>query len=85
MKHPSTGCKFLLLLAVKITTVFDSLTQPERVKVMILDESIIKRNHSKTVELLARVFDHVEHKCQRGYASYSLAGQMDTHLLNIII
>lgn len=59
MKHTLTGSKFLLLLAVKITTVFDSLTQPERVNIMILDDSIIKRNHSKPIELLARVFDHV--------------------------
>ena len=54
--------KFLLLLAVKVTTAFDSLTRPERVKVLILDDSVIKRNRSKTVELLARVYDHVEHK-----------------------
>lgn len=52
--------KFLLLLAVKVTTTFDSLTRPERVKVLILDDSVIKRNRSKTVELLARVYDHVE-------------------------
>ena len=58
--------KFLLLLAVKVTTAFNSLTRPERVKVLILDDSVIKRNHSKTVELLARVFDHVEHRCQKG-------------------
>ena len=34
--------KFLLLLAVKVTTAFDSLTRPERVKVLILDDSVIK-------------------------------------------
>ena len=51
--------KFLLLLAVKITTVFNSLTRPERVNVLILDDSVIKRNRSKSVELLARVYDHV--------------------------
>lgn len=59
--------KFLLLLAVKVTTAFDSLTRPETVKVLILDDSVIKRNRSKTVELLARVFDHVEHKFQKGF------------------
>jgi glutathione peroxidase-family protein len=41
--------KFLLLLAVKVTTAFDSLTRPERVKVLILDDSVVKRNRSKTV------------------------------------
>lgn len=64
--------KFLLLLAVKVTTAFDSLTRPERVKVLILDDSVIKRNRSKTVELLARVFDHVEHKCQKGFTLLAL-------------
>ena len=64
--------KFLLLLAVKITTVFNSLTRPERVNVLILDDSVIKRNRSKSVELLARVYDHVEHKCQRGFTMLTL-------------
>lgn len=64
--------KFLLLLAVKVTTTFNSLTRPERVKVLILDDSVIKRNRSKTVELLARVFDHVEHRCQKGFTLLTL-------------
>lgn len=54
--------QFLLLLAARVTSVFDSLTRPERRKVLVLDDSVIKRNRSKKVELLARVYDHVEHK-----------------------
>lgn len=61
-----------MLLAVKVTSAFDSLTRPERVKVLILDDSIIKRNRSKLVELLARVYDHVEHKCQKGFTLLAL-------------
>ena len=64
--------KFLMLLAVKVTTAFHSLTRPERVNVLILDDSVIKRNRSKSVELLARVYDHVEHKCQRGFTLLTL-------------
>lgn len=64
--------KFLLLLAVKVTTAFNSLTRPERVKVLILDDSVIKRNRSKSVELLARVYDHVEHKYQKGFTLLTL-------------
>ena len=64
--------KFLLLLAVKVTTAFNLLTRPERVNVLILDDSVIKRNRSKSVELLARVYDHVEHKCQRGFTLLTL-------------
>ena len=64
--------RFLLLLAVKVTSVFHSLTRPERVNVLILDDSVIKRNRSKSVELLARVYDHVEHKCQKGFTLLTL-------------
>ncbi|MBQ3512484.1 MAG: transposase [Lachnospiraceae bacterium] len=64
--------RFLLLLAVKVTTAFHLLTRPERVNVLILDDSVIKRNRSKSVELLARVYDHVEHKCQKGFTLLTL-------------
>lgn len=64
--------RFLLLLAVKVITAFDTLTRPERVKVLILDDSVIKRNRSKSVELLARIYDHVEHKCQKGFTLLTL-------------
>ena len=43
--------RFLMLLAVKVTSAFDRLTRPERVNVLILDDSVIKRNRSKKVEL----------------------------------
>lgn len=64
--------KFLLLLAVKVTAAFDKLTRPERVKVLVLDDSVIKRNRSKKAELLARVYDHVEHKFQKGFTLLTL-------------
>lgn len=49
-----------MLLAVKVASAFDRLTRPEKVNVLILVDSVIKRNRSKKVELLARVYDHVE-------------------------
>ncbi|MGN1267351.1 MAG: transposase [Dorea sp.] len=64
--------KFLSLLAAKVTTAFDRLTRPERVKAFVLDDSIIKRNRSKKVELLAKVYDHVEHKFQKGFTLLTL-------------
>ena len=64
--------KFLLFLAVKVTSVFDTLTRPERVKVLVLDDSVIKRNRSKKVELLARVYDHVGHRFQKGFTLLTL-------------
>ena len=64
--------KFLLLLAVKVTAAFDKLTRPERVKVLVLDDSVIKRSRSKKAELPARVYDHVEHKFQKGFTPLTL-------------
>lgn len=64
--------KFLLLLATKITSAFDELTRPERIKVLVLDDSIIQRNRSKNVELLAKVYDHVSHKFQKGFTLLTL-------------
>lgn len=64
--------RFLMLLAVKVTSAFDRLTRPERVNVLTLDDSVIKRNRSKKMELLARVYDHVEHKFQKGFTLLTL-------------
>ena len=61
-----------MLLAVKVTSAFDRLTRPESVNVLILDDSVIKRNRSKNVKLLARVYDHVEHKFQKGFTLLTL-------------
>lgn len=32
---------------------------------LVLDDSVVRRNRSKAVELFARVYDHVEHKYQK--------------------
>jgi len=50
--------RFLTMLSAKVISSFSKLTRPKRVKVFILDDSIVTRNRSKSVELLARVFDH---------------------------
>jgi len=64
--------KFLLLLAAQVSSAFNELTRPERVKVLILDDFIIQRNRSKNVELLAKVYDHVSHKCKKGFTLLTL-------------
>lgn len=64
--------RFLMLLAAKVTSRFDALTRPERIKVLVLDDSVVKRNRSKSVELLARVYDHVEHRFQKGFTLLTL-------------
>ena len=63
--------RFLLLLVSKIIAHFSKLTASKRVKVFILDDSIVTRNRSKSVELLAHVYDHVTHKYQKEFAMLS--------------
>ena len=45
----------------------DPLTDEKREKCFVLDDSVIERSRSKTVELLARVYDHVIGKTVRGF------------------
>ena len=59
--------RFITLLASKIVGFLDTLTKPERFRALVLDDSVIGRNRSKKVELLAFVFDHVINKTVRGF------------------
>lgn len=59
--------RFITLLAVKVTAFFSSLTNHDRFRALVLDDSVIARNRSKSVELLAFVFDHVLGKSVRGF------------------
>lgn len=59
--------KFILLLATKVADYFSSLTNKDRVKCFVLDDSVIARNRSKKVELLSRVYNHVIHKTEKGF------------------
>jgi hypothetical protein len=45
----------------------EPLTGPDRTKVLIVDDSLFSRNRSKKVELLARVFDHTQHRYVKGF------------------
>ena len=59
--------RFLLLLSSRVTSLIYKLTRQGRVHALVLDDSTIPRNRSKSVELLARVFDHTVGHCLRGY------------------
>ena len=39
---------------------------------LVLDDSVVRRSRSKAVELLARVYDHVGHKYQKGFTLLTL-------------
>lgn len=64
--------KFLQLLSVRVISVFDSLTRPERIKAFVIDDSILSRNRSKSVELLANTYDHVFHRFVKGFTLLTL-------------
>jgi len=64
--------RFLLLLASKVIMSMKQLTKPERVNVLVLDDTIIPRNRSKSVELLARVHDHTSNRYKKGFTMLTL-------------
>ena len=59
--------RFITLLAARVIQVFDKLTKDTRFRALVIDDSVIGRKRSKSVELLAFVFDHVIGKSIRGF------------------
>jgi len=59
--------RFYQLLSLKVVSEFESLTSAQRIRVFIVDDSVMGRERSKKVELLARIFDHVSGRFIRGY------------------
>lgn len=64
--------RFLSLLSTKVIIALNKLTRSERVNVLILDDSIVTRNRSKNVELLAKIYDHATHRFQKGFTMLTL-------------
>ena len=64
--------KFITLLSAKVIAYFDTLTKPERVMCLVLDDSVVERARSKKVELLSFVFNHVIGKTVRGFNMLAL-------------
>lgn len=48
------------------------LNSAERVNVLIIDDSMFERNRSKKVELLAKVYDHANHRYRLGFRMLTL-------------
>jgi hypothetical protein len=59
--------RLMLILATRLFTVFDRLTDEQRESVLIIDDSPYDRSRSKTVELLSRVYDHSAGRFIRGF------------------
>lgn len=64
--------RFLTLLSARVIAYFSSLTHRERVKCLVLDDSVIERNRSKHVELLSWIYNHVTHRMVRGFNMLTL-------------
>ena len=64
--------RFLLMLTFKVTDKFDHLTSDKRVSAFIIDDSPVARNRSKKAEILARVFDHSQHRLIKGFNMLTL-------------
>ena len=59
--------RFVMLLAARVITYYSRLTRPERIKMFVLDDSVISRERSKKTELLSHVYDHVRGKTVKGF------------------
>ena len=65
--------RFLLLLSSRvINQELDPLTGAANMKVLIADDTLYRRNRSKHVELLSRVFDHTDGRYYRGFRMLTL-------------
>ena len=65
--------KFISLLSAKVIAYLDTLTRPERIMCLALDDSVIPRERSKKVELLSYVYNHVIGKTVKGFNMLALS------------
>lgn len=59
--------RFFQSLSLRIVEHFEKLTSAKRVRIFIVDDSVIGRQRSKKVELLAWIHDHTTGRFIRGY------------------
>jgi hypothetical protein len=64
--------KFMLTLVATVVRFFDALTNEEREKVLIFDDSTYDRSRSKVVELLAWIYDHNSGQKLKGFKLLTL-------------
>ena len=64
--------KFTLQLSSAVIQKIEPLTNEKRRNVLIIDDSLFSRARTKKVELLAKVYDHVEHKYTKGFRMLTL-------------
>lgn len=54
--------RLLFLLSAKVTSYFQSLCNPSRCGLFVIDDSTIHRDRNKKADLLAHTYDHVTGK-----------------------
>lgn len=64
--------RFLRLFMTNQIAAIDRLTDKDRQSVLIFDDSLLSRNRSKKVELLAKVFDHTTGRYMKGFRMMTL-------------
>lgn len=65
--------RFTTLLASRIIRdAIVPLDSEDRANVLIIDDSMFERNRSKKVELLAKAYDHANHRCRFGFRMLTL-------------
>ena len=64
--------QFLLSLSSEMIRLIKPLTSDQRVTAFVIDDSIYSRNRSKSVELLAKVFDHSTKRTLKGFQLLTL-------------
>lgn len=64
--------RFLTSLSAKVILSFSRLTRPDRIKVFVLDDSVVSRTRSKHVELLANLYDHADYRFIKGFTMPAL-------------
>jgi len=73
LKNPRHNWRrFMLLLAIRVTQFFNTLTDEKRERVLIFDDSIYDRSRSKVVELLTWVHDHTTNRKLKGFKLLTL-------------
>ena len=65
--------KLLLLFSVQISNTINALTDENREKVIIIDDSPYNRSRSKMVELLSKVYDHCTRRYLKGFRLLTVA------------
>lgn len=65
--------EFLAQVAKSAVSFLSTLTNSDKRKVFVVDDSVYNKNRSKKLELLSRVFDHVNNKYIKGLRLLTLA------------